>query len=206
VTFRGVTSEASEPDTERAARTSRGRALTLGRLVLVVSLATLAGTACGGSDSVSKGEYEAKMRPIVIALARQLDAMHATIGGRTRIEDVEHGIRLGRRALADAARRLEAIEAPEDVERMHEGMESAARQYARELEPLLEAARCRDEDALELAEARRSSAAFAAMRDALLAMRSRAYRIPTLSLSGRGAASRRPAPRRPVPSDCAKRT
>ncbi len=182
----------------------RGRESTRAGFVLVAAVVVLAGAACGGSDAVSKDEYEARMRPIVLSLSARLDRMNSILGDPTRMGEFERELAHGRRTLQDAARRLAAIGPPGDVGRMHEGMATGARQYARELEPLQAAARCRDRDAFELAEARQSGAGFVALASGIRAIRARGYRIPNLVLRG-DPPPRRAVPARPLGHDCGKR-
>ena len=172
---------------------------------VVIAVIALAGVGCGGGDRLSKGEYEAEMRPIVVGLSSGIDRMHSTLADTTRMDEFARELGRGRQALRAAAERLDAIEPPDDVERVHDGLAAGARQYAHELEPLQAAARCRDEEAFQLAEGRRSRAGFVAVTTAIDALRARGYRIPDLALRG-VAPPRRAVPARPLPADCAERT
>jgi hypothetical protein len=175
------------------------------RPAVVVAVVAFALVGCGGGDRLSKEEYEVEMRPIVVGLSSGIDRLHSTLADTARMDEFERELARGRQALRTAAERLEALEPPDDVERVHDGLAEGALQYARELQPLQAAARCRDEEAFQLAEGRRSRAGFIAVSTAIDALRARGYRVPDLALQG-VAPPRRPVPDRPLPADCAERT
>jgi hypothetical protein len=113
------------------------------RIALVgLAAALLAG--CGGEDRLTKPEYEQKVRS---EYAKVQAAFQATAGAPTK----ELAARIGeaQSRLRAAAEALEGVEPPEDVEREHEELVEGMREYAEDLDGLLEGVEKGDATAIE---------------------------------------------------------
>ena len=135
----------------------------------VLAVATLA--ACGGTERLTKGQYE-----------RRVTGIYATVGKAFRAAGTgSAGLRRMKIALDGAARRLDALRPPRGAEHDHATLVEATRDYAAQVD--LVRASVDLGDPLTIASHLREVTAPLAIRRALRDLRARGYRIPVTVLA-----------------------
>jgi ABC-type glycerol-3-phosphate transport system substrate-binding protein len=100
-----------------------------GAVVLVA-----AGCGGGGSEPLSKADYEKQMGAIGQSLTNSLNSL----GTATSASNAASALKELQTALDEAATQMEAITPPEDVKTEHEQLASGVREFGEQLDPIIE--------------------------------------------------------------------
>jgi outer membrane murein-binding lipoprotein Lpp len=137
----------------RGARTPRFRQRTVAAVIAVAAAVLLVG--CGGSDRLSKPEYEQKMNQA----GRNLSAVFGTIDQRrANLSQLAVRVARARATLDRITGRLDAIKPPKDAADAHQELVDGLRATSAQLAELGQAARAGDAKGVEAARAKLNSA------------------------------------------------
>ena len=107
------------------------------RMVACVSLATalavLAAGCGGGSDRLSKADYETQVGTIAVGLTEAIQAVGAATTVKGTIKALEHC----QAAFKSAADDLDAIVPPADIQDEHAALATAVREFGEQLNPII---------------------------------------------------------------------
>ena len=152
----------------------RGRLVALAAAVILVA-------GCGGSDRLSKVEYQREVQEAGIDVQ---NAARGLASARNSAEFVR-AVQRTQAALARATKRLDDVEPPKEIEREHGEFVAALRGISDEFEALERAGRRNDaQEALRVRQRIQTSTAARRARAAARAMERKGYRLGVLGLTG----------------------
>ena len=108
------------------------------RLLAFVTLATAlavlaAGCGGGGSDRLSKAEYETQVGTIAVDLTEAIQA----VGAATTVKGTVKALEACQVVFKRAADQMDAISPPEDIADEHEALATAVREFGEQLNPII---------------------------------------------------------------------
>ena len=107
------------------------------RMVACVSLATalavLAAGCGGGSDRLSKADYETQVGTIAVGLTEAIQA----VGAATTVKGTIKALEQCQAAFKSAADDLDAIVPPADIQDEHAALATAVREFGEQLNPII---------------------------------------------------------------------
>ncbi len=146
-------------------------------VLVAVAVAGFAAGCGGGSDTLSKPEYERELAAALPPLGKKLDTQTLAIArARTRRVARQH-VAILQKALRDGAARIERIEAPEDAAGAHDELARGFRLLANEVATVAKPGSSRAYPFARFERAVTRTTGFELIRQAVAELQRRGYRL-----------------------------
>jgi hypothetical protein len=105
---------------------------TITRTFVLLTLAALVATTCGSKARLTKPQYERQVNHIIRQLTATLDTTFSSpkLLHPTSLKDAADVLRRGERTMEEAADKLDALNAPQRIEGLHEELVQGIRDFA----------------------------------------------------------------------------